>query len=513
MHPGTHAATTPDKPAIITAGSDNFMTYGQLDAESRRLAHAFRAAGLKVGDRVAIAMGNQARYLTVCWAARRVGLYYVPINWHLTTDEMQYVVENSGSKVVVTDDHCGDAAVEVVRRTAGLQMAITSGAPMPGFEQLDGVLEAQPDVPLEHETEGLDMIYTSGTTGRPKGGMNPLRDVDPGKVDSEILGMLGAAFGISSSTRYLTPGAPLYHAAPLRFSMSVIEAGGTLVLMERFDAEAALEAIEVHRVDMSQWVPTMFVRLLRLERQVRERYDLSSHQLAIHGAAPCPVSVKEEMIEWWGPILVEYYGASEGGTFTVIDSADWLAHKGSVGRPLMGTLHVLDDDGNELPPGEPGVLYVEGAVPIEYLDDEPKTMEAYNSSGWSTVGDMGYLDSEGYLYLTDRKSHMIIVGGVNIYPHEIEDVLIRHASVVDVAVIGVPNEEFGQEVKAVVQLENVADGTDHLAQDLVALCHTRLASYKCPRSVDFVEELPRTEAGKLYKRRLMDRYWEGTARI
>jgi acyl-CoA synthetase (AMP-forming)/AMP-acid ligase II len=281
--------------------------------------------------------------------------------------------------------------------------------------------------------------------------------------------------------------------------------------MESFDAAEALALIERHRVTLSQWVPTMFIRMLKLDRAERLAFDVSSQRVALHAAAPCPIAVKEQMIEWWGPILVEYYGATEGHGSTQIDSRDWLAHKGSVGRALDCRIHILDDDGRPLPDGEIGTVWFEGGSHFEYHKDPAKTADARNAQGWSSVGDMGYLDAEGYLYLTDRKAHMIISGGVNIYPQEAENVLVMHPEVADVAVIGVPNEEFGEEVKAVVQPVDMRRAGPLLERELIAWCRARLSHLKCPRSVDFEAELPRSDAGKLYKRRLRERYWQGHA--
>ena len=349
------------------------------------------------------------------------------------------------------------------------------------------------------------MLYSSGTTGRPKGVRVPLSG-QPLGTPTPLLAMMGALYGMDEHTVYLSP-APLYHAAPLRFCMSVLRLGGTCIVMEKFDPRLALELIERHRVTHSQWVPTMFIRMLKLPEEERARFDLSSQRVAIHAAAPCPIPVKEQMIDWWGPILHEYYAGTEGNGFTAITSEEWLAHRGSVGRPLRGAVHIVDDEGRELPPGQEGTVYFSGGARFEYHNDPEKTRSAYDERGWSTLGDVGYLDEEGYLYLTDRKAHMIISGGVNIYPQETENVLVLHPKVADVAVIGVPNEEFGEEVKAVVQLLDPAEAGPELAEELIAWCRERLSAIKCPRSVDFVEELPRHPTGKLYKRLLKDRYW------
>jgi long-chain acyl-CoA synthetase len=508
MYPGTYAKTTPDKPAVIMASSGRVVTYRELNDESMRLACAFREAGFTVGDRVVILLDNDPRFLTVCWAARRIGLYYVPLNWHLTTKEMAYVINNCQAKGLITNASFPEIAVELRRDCPSVQLAIAMDEQVHGFADFDQLVGRFADADLEDEVEGDDLIYTSGTTGLPKGGLKPLRLRHPSETKIRSL-LVAREFGFGQSTVYLTPGAPLYHAAPLRFSVSVTQLGGTNILMEKFDPVMALAAIDEHRVTHSQWVPTMFVRLLQLPEVIRSRFHLSTHQMAIHAAAPCPIDVKARMIDWWGPIITEYYGASEGGGITSITSPEWLQHRGSVGRGVLGTFHVLSEEGEELPVGEVGVIYSEGSPQIDYLGDPEKTKRAYSQQGWVTVGDMGYLDEEGYLYLTDRKDHMIISGGVNIYPQESESVLAGHPKVADVAVIGVPHAEFGEEVKAVIQLTDPGDAGESLAEELLSYCRDRLARYKCPRSVDFVPDLPRAPSGKLYKRRLRNQYWEG----
>ena len=352
------------------------------------------------------------------------------------------------------------------------------------------------------------MMYSSGTTGRPKG-IKYVNERRP--IGDPLAGLAGfsSLYGIDDSSVYLSP-APLYHSAPLQFCIAVTRLGGTVVVMERFEPETALAAIQEHRVTVSQWVPTMFVRMLKLDPEVRSRFDVSSLRLAIHAAAPCPIPVKQQMIDWWGPIVFEYYAATEGGGSTMISSEEWLAHPGSVGRAYTAVVHILDEEGNELPTGESGVVWFEPgstSMQFEYHKDPEKTRSAHNRDGWSTVGDMGYLDADGYLYLTDRRDFMIISGGVNIYPQEAENVLITHPKVMDAAVFGVPNREMGEEVKAVVQPIDFAAAGPDLERELIEFCRDNLAHYKCPVSVDFEAELPRQPTGKLYKRLLRDRYW------
>jgi acyl-CoA synthetase (AMP-forming)/AMP-acid ligase II len=383
---------------------------------------------------------------------------------------------------------------------------------VPGHERWETAAGKQPTTPIPDESEGAPMLYSSGTTGRPKGVKHPLMDAPIGTPNPLVMLIMGLYQG-SADAIYLSP-APLYHSAPLGYTMSFLRLGATVIVMEHFDAEQALALIEKHRVTHSQWVPTMFVRMLKLPEAVRAKYDVSSLRVAVHAAAPCPVEVKEKMIAWWGPVIYEYYAGTEGQGFVAINSQEWLQHKGSVGRALNAKLHILDDDFNELPPGEVGTIYFESAAKYSYHKDEAKTASARSPQGWTTLGDVGYVDAEGWLYLTDRKAFMIISGGVNIYPQETEDCLIQHPKVVDVAVIGVPNEDFGEEVKAVVQPVSMALAGPELEHELIEWCKARISHVKCPRSVDFMEELPRHPTGKLYKRLIKDRYWGNkTSRI
>jgi acyl-CoA synthetase (AMP-forming)/AMP-acid ligase II len=334
----------------------------------------------------------------------------------------------------------------------------------------------------------------------------------PYTQEEEDLGLGRVVEGIYSgdeNTIYLSP-APLYHSAPLGFNTGFLSLGGTSIVMEKFDPEAALKAIQDYKVTHSQWVPTMFVRFLKMEESLRQGYDLSSHKVAIHAAAPCPVEVKESMINWWGPILYEYYAGTEFNGMTISNSEEWMQHKGTVGRPIFGELHILDDEDNELPIGEPGGIYFGGdtATSYEYHKDKEKTQDAISKQGYSTLGDIGYVDEEGYLYLTDRKAFMIISGGVNIYPQETEDALIMHPKVTDVAVFGIPNTEMGEEVKAVVQPADMSDAGPNFEVELIAYCKEKISHVKCPKSIDFKEELPRHPTGKLYKRLLKDPYWK-----
>jgi long-chain acyl-CoA synthetase len=508
LYPATYAAAAPDRPAVIMGGTGEVVTYRELDDRSNQLAQLMWSAGLRPGDHVAVLLENHPRYPEVVWAAYRSGLYLTTVNRYLVPAEAAYIVDDCGARVLVTSSALRDTATAIVDATPGVEVRLMVDGTAPGHDSYEDAIARHPATPLAEEPLGDAMLYSSGTTGRPKGISRPLsgRHVGDGNA---IAALLGGVWGFGEDTVYLCP-APFYHSAPLGFSIGAQALGGTVLMMEHFDELEALALIERHRVTHSQWVPTMFVRMLKHPEDERRRFDLSSHRVAIHAAAPCPVTVKEQMIEWWGPILSEYYGATELHGLTIISSQEWLEHRGSVGRPVLGTLHICDDDGRELAPGEAGLIYFELAhVPFEYHGDPAKTRSAQHPDhpDWWTVGDVGYVDDEGYLYLTDRKSFMIISGGVNIYPQEIEDVLVTHPKVLDAAVIGVPNPEFGEEVKAVVQPVSAQEADESLARELLAHCRANLAAYKVPRSVDFTEELPRLPTGKLYKRLLRDRYW------
>lgn len=510
MYPGTFAATIPDHPAVVMGGSGAMLTYRELDARSNRLAHLFRAEGLRPGDHVAVLAENHPDYLVTCWAAQRSGLYYTAVNWHLTTDEVAYILGDCRAAVLVTSSAQQRLAASLVGRTPSVRRRLAIGAAFEGHESLDLAIAAHPESPIEDEVEGADMLYTSGTTGRPKGVRSSAGFGLPTGGPHPQGAMLRLLYGVDEQTVYLST-APLYHAAPLVFCLGVHRLGGTAVVMERFDPLDALRLIERHRVTHSQWVPTMFVRMLRLSDQERNRHDLSSHRMAIHAAAPCPIPVKERMIEWWGPIVTEYYGGTERNGLTFITADEWLYHKGSVGRPIGCAIHIVGEDGGELPPGEVGTVYFESTIGFEYHGDPGKTAAARHERGWTTLGDVGYVDDDGFLYLTDRKAHMIVSGGVNIYPQEVENVLVEHPAVEDVAVIGVPDPEFGEQVKAVVRLVGGRRDDDGIVDELLVYCREHLAHFKCPRTIDLVDELPRDPNGKLYKRRLRERYWEGHA--
>lgn len=495
-----------DRPALIMHPRGVRISFAELEARANRLAHHFRNAGLREGDTVAVILENSEHMHAVTWAARRAGLYYATINTRLTAEEVAYIVDDSAAKAVI-----GSRATREL--CAGLAAQLPAGLPslrMLADDQLDGwqsypdCVGGCPDTPIADESEGDLLQYSLGTTGRPKGIRRELPRTSPQQAGVMLTPLL-RALGIDEQAVYLSP-APLYHTAPSFWSMSVQALGGTAVVMERFDPESALAAVQSYRVTHGQFVPTMFVRMLKLPESVRAGYDIASLQRVVHAAAPCPPDIKRQMIDWWGPIVDEYYGSSEEVGTSFIRSEEWLTRPGSVGRPLADVPHIVGDDGAELPPGEPGEIYVEGPQPFCYLNDAAKTAAARNEQGWVSVGDVGYLDADGYLYLTDRRHHMIISGGVNIYPQEAENLLISHPRVLDAAVFGVPDPEMGQAVKAVVQPVDPSDMHEGFTDELLGWLRERLAHYKCPRSIAVEAQLPRSDSGKLYKRDLIARY-------
>jgi long-chain acyl-CoA synthetase len=510
MFPGTHAAVTPDKPAVVMAASGASTTYRELEEGSARLARYLHDAGLRKGDGIALLAANGPRVYEVYWAAQRSGLYITAVNHHLTADEVSYIVHDSGAKALVVS--ASPLAAEVAGLSADVPVRLAYDGAVPGFDDYDAALADVSSEPLPDQPRGADMLYSSGTTGRPKGIRPPLPDRRVDEPGDSYVAVFGQVYGFDKDTVYLSP-APLYHAAPLRFSATIQAIGGTVVVMDRFDPEGALAAIEKYRATHSQWVPTMFVRMLKLPEEVRERYDVSSMKVAIHAAAPCPPEVKRAMIEWWGPVLYEYYAATEGVGITFIDSEQWLEHPGSVGRGgIIGDVRICDDEtGAVLPPRQVGTIYFERDTPsFEYHNDPEKTRKARHPQheNWATTGDLGYVDEEGWLYLTDRKAFMIISGGVNIYPREAEDALALHPAVLDVAVIGIPDPEMGESVLAVVSPAPGAEPGPDLERELIAHTREHIAGYKAPKRVVFTDDMPRTPTGKLVKQVLRDRYRE-----
>ena len=504
MHPVTHAQTRPDHPAIIMAGSGETVTFGEMDDYANRFAQLLRARGLERGDHFAVLMENNAHYLQVVWGSQRAGTMLVPISTRLTAPEICYILEDAGAKFLLTTTTFAQVIEDIRGECADLPLLIVGGE---GEEDFEAALAAQPAEPIPDQAPGQYMLYSSGTTGRPKG-VKPAPPEDDDILATNplvALAIMGAGMPADGSMVYLSP-APLYHAAPLGWGTTAQRLGGTVVVMEKFDPEYALETIQTYKVTDSQWVPTHFVRMLKLDPEVRTRYDLSSHQRALHAAAPCPVPIKREMIEWWGPIINEYYAGSEGVGMTLIKAEDWLTHPGSVGKAIHGTLHVCDAEGEEVPAGQDGLLYFENDLIPTYHNDPEKTREAMHPKGWMTLGDIGHVDEDGFLYLTDRKSHMIISGGVNIYPQEIENLLVTHDKVMDAAVIGAPCPDFGEKVVAVVQPIDMAEAGEALEAELRDFLAPSLSKIKMPKLFDFRAQLPREANGKLYKRELRDEY-------
>ena len=517
MYPNTKANQYPERAAFIMASTGETVTYAAFDARANRLAHLLRSAGLQHQDHYAIMMENNDRYMEACAAGERAGLYYTCVNSYLTADELAYILTNSESQILITSVAKLDVVQEAVAQCPAVKQVLGVGAAgmeLPeGFQDYASACSSFPELPIADELLGTSMLYSSGTTGRPKGIIRPL----PAQPPAEQLPMfdfLGGLWRYREGMIYLSP-APLYHSAPQAAVNLTIRHGGTVIIMERFDPQEYLALIERYQVTHSQLVPTMFSRMLKLPEPQRQAHDLSSLEIAIHAAAPCPVMVKEQMIDWWGPIIHEYYGATEGLGFAACDTPEWLAHKGTVGKIVLGELAVLDDEMQTVPQGQPGTLWFKTATEFEYHNDPEKTQEATSADGeMTTVGDVGYVDEDGFLYLTDRKTFMIISGGVNIYPQECEDLLITHPKVEDAAVFGVPNVDLGEEVKAVIQPVSGQLGDDAFSDELLAYLAEHLSRQKIPRSIDYIDEMPRLPTGKLYKRVLRDKYWgEGQSRI
>ncbi len=506
MHPALPALTRPDHPAIIM-GSGKKLTFAELDRRSNRVCHLLRAQGLRRGDTIALLVGNHLEFFDICCAAMRMGLFYTPIATGLTASEIAYILKDCGAGVFFADHAYEETVSASAAMLPDLKLKYSVRGPIADFEPLDEAVRGYPESRISDEALGQNLLYSSGTTGKPKGIRLPLpeRAID---AQDDSAALYYKEFGLTADSVYLSP-APLYHAAPLRFAIGILSIGATVVAMEKFDPEKALSLIEQHNVTHSQWVPTMFIKLLGLPAEIRAKYRLDTHRVAIHGAAPCPVDTKLAMIDWWGPILYEYYGGTEGIGSCTITSEEWLEHQGSVGRSKVGQVHIFDENGNELGARETGFVYFSGGPSFEYLNRQADTAAVANAKGARTYGDVGHVDEDGYLYLTDRASNLIISGGVNIYPQETENILLTHPRVADAAVFGVPNPEFGEEVKAVIQPLDWDDVGDAFVDELIEHCRKSLAAVKCPRSIDFDRKLPREDNGKLYKRLLREKYWTG----
>jgi acyl-CoA synthetase (AMP-forming)/AMP-acid ligase II len=511
MHPGINGPKYKDKPAIIMAGSGDVISHQELNELSNQGAQLFRSLGLKPGDSMAFMTENHKLFFPIAFAAYRCGLKYTAISWRLQPNEVEYIVKDCNAKVFITSKFLEKSAELLSESLTGVNKFMLDGS-FNDFVSYEEELNKMPKTPILDECQGAAMLYSSGTTGKPKGVSREIKlDPLPYKPEDDDLGLtrvVQGLYGAEENSVYLSP-APLYHSAPMGFNTGFLALGATCIVLEKFDPEAALQAIEKYKVSHSQWVPTMFIRFLKTDHTIFDKYDLSSHKVAIHAAAPCPVEVKDKMIDWWGPIIHEYYAGTEFNGFVACNSEEWLAHKGTVGKSLLGPIHILDDDQNEVSVGEEGTVYFEGPTSngFSYHNDKEKTKSATSKQGYTTLGDVGYLDKEEYLYLTDRKAFMIISGGVNIYPKETEDLLVMHPKVADVAVFGVPNEEMGEEVKAVVQPIDMETVDESFEQELMAYCRDNISHIKCPKSIDFRSELPRHPTGKLYKRLLKDEYW------
>lgn len=496
------------------ASTGAVQTFAELDSAANQLSQLLFAAGLRAGDHIGICMENHPRFLEVLWGCHYAGLVYTACSSRLTTGELSYILNDCAARVFITSTYKADQAADIVEHTPNIELRLMLDGVIDGYESYETAVAAQMTTPLETRIAGADMLYSSGTTGMPKGVTGKFEPRNLLDTPVSVTGVLSMLFGGTQDSIYLSP-APLYHAAPLRFSMSMQALGGTVVVMEHFDPEQYLGLIEQYKVTISQVVPTMLVRMMKLPDEVRAQYDISSMQTILHAAAPCPIPVKKAIIEWFGPIVHEYYAGTEGNGFVYCNSEMWLAHEGTVGVAIGCTIHIVGDDGEDVAAYESGTIYFEGGAQFEYHNDPSKTASSRHPKGWSTLGDVGYLDNDKFLYLTDRKAYMIISGGVNVYPQEAENILVTHPKVVDVAVFGVPNDDFGEEVKAVVhpvEMPADAEAAKALSTELILFCRSHLADVKCPRSVDFRTELPRHPTGKLYKRLLKDEYWKQAGR-
>jgi len=512
-----HAESAPDRMAIISEHGDR--TFGELNANANRLVRALRARGIAAGDSISLVCANRPQFAEATAASTRMGVRLTTVNWHLTGDEMGYILENSDSKAVIGDVRFADALTAAVKQAPLVTVKLSVGGAIDGFEDYEAAIAGEDGSNIEDPVLGRTMLYTSGTTGRPKGVDRPppaQRDAAAAAQKSDVpdagvslaLSVGGAARqNGAEGDRHLCTG-PLYHAAPLAFSLSgPLAAGCGVVLMDGWSAEETLRLIAEHGVTHTHMVATMFHRMLSLPDDVRDKYDLSSLRFVIHGAAPCPVAVKKDLMAWLGPVVYEYYAATEGGG-TFVGPEDWLTKPGTVGKPFHPKLmKILDENGDELPPNEIGTVYMKAPSSgrFRYYKDDAKTEGSYRGD-YFTLGDHGYLDEDGYLFLTGRSAELIISGGVNIYPAEIDAVLLTHPAVGDAGTIGIPNDEWGEEVKAVVELREGVEPSDELAAELREFCRDKLASYKLPRSIDFVDELPRHDNGKLYRRKLRELY-------
>jgi long-chain acyl-CoA synthetase len=511
-HPRAVAAATPDKPALIMADQGQSITYGELVRRSDQAGHLFAALGVKQGDTLAIMIENHVCYPELIWGAKNSGIRYVAVSTHLNGADAAYVIGDCGATLLITSRACAPLASDAVRGLRNLPKLLMIDGAIEPFLSYELLLAEQPDTPVTGRRRGPSMLYSSGTTGRPKGVRTEFPDAPP-ETPPQRLAMLLEQYGFDATTVFINPG-PYYHAAPGRMMVSIHRTGGTVVGFRTFNPVATLDAIGKYGGTHGFFVPTMFGRMLALPDDVRRAARTRTMRHAIHGAAPCPLHVKREMIDWWGPVISELYGGTEAFGHSFITSEEWLAHPGSVGKPANGcALRITGADGKEVPVGEAGRIMMKNGMDVAYHGDAEKTAALYDDTGFASLGDIGYVDAEGYLYLTDRESHMIIVGGVNIYPQEAENILLEHPAIADVAVIGVPDADMGEAIRGVVQLKAGHETTEDLAENIIAFCRARLSLHKCPRSIDFATELPRNDAGKLVKRLLRDQYWRAEDRL
>ncbi len=510
-YPGHWAAISPDAAAIIMAGSGDTVTFAMLESAANKGAQLLRRLGLQRGDSFALWSGNNPHFLEIAWAMKRSGLYMVPIPSKLTAEEAAYQANDSNARVFIVDatlKHAPDS-LDVLRELCpAVEHFFSLNGEITGVAPWQEACANMPDALIAEPSPGQIMNYSSGTTGKPKGVRQPLRE-GPFDTAPPFAPLMQHRYGSGPDSRFVVS-APLYHSGPLNMAMAEQSLGACVLLFEKFDAQAMLQGLETYRPERGQFVPTMFIRMLKLPRSLRENYDCSSLEVAIHSAAPCPVETKRAMIDWWGPVLEEIYGGTENAGSTMISSEEWLRKPGSVGRASIGSIHICNDDGEELPGGETGTVYFNTGARFEYLGDAQKTHDARHPDHpeWSTFGDIGRLDDEGYLYLSDRKAFMIICGGVNIYPQEAEDILLNHPKVADAVVFGIPDPDMGEQVKALVEPLDWPPDAAELERELIDYCKSRLATLKCPRSIDFEKKLPRDEVGKLAKHAIKQRYWE-----
>lgn len=502
-HPRRWANEMPERAAVVFPTTGEILTYGALEIQANRCAHLFRKLGLRRGDHVAMLVENHPSFFELAWAAHNSGLYYTFISWRFRSDEVGYIIRNCEAKVLFFTAQQSTLAESLRAELSGVTfMAINGGAPW--AEQYPSLLAGCPDIPVDDESRGSDMLYSSGSTGRPKGVKQalPTQSIDG---LSRLFQVYADEHGWAPDTVYMMP-APLYHAGPLRFAMAMQHVGATLIVMDKFDARTSLEIVQQYRVTHAHWVPTMIVRLLKLPAAEREAFDISSIRVVVHGAAPISPEVKYAALEWMGPILEESYGGTEGNGLTMITSKEWLEHPGSVGRPYVGKIHILDDHGKELPVGETGTIWFSDGPQFAYHNDPERTEKAYDTEGRSSLGDVGHVDAEGYVYITDRKNNMIISGAVNVYPQEAENRLIAHPEVADACAFGVPDDDMGEVLHAVVQLLDPEAACPEMEARLGVWCRETMATIKCPRTIAFSKQLPRHDTGKIYTRLLKEEW-------